>query len=107
MPMPVSDSNTLASDALLVNVTPPLRATAEAGPYVTVKVIDCPDDSVVPLETPLAVKPAPATVAFENVTVEGPELETVNFCVTLLPTFTLPKLKLAGLTVRYPGEGGV
>ena len=50
--------------------------------------------------TPLALIPAPTAVTLEMVTFEFPVFVTVTLCELLLPTFTFPKLRLAGLTAR-------
>ena len=41
----------------------------------------------------LELNPAPATRTCEMVTLEFPAFVSVTFCVPLLDTFTLPKLK--------------
>ena len=46
---------------------------------------------------PTKVKPAPLTAAWEIVKLPEPVLLKVIFCVPLLPTSTLPKLKVDGL----------
>ena len=51
---------------------------------------------------PLIVNPAPVTLAAEMVRLEPPELVSVSLSVLLLPTVTLPKLKLVGLGVIWP-----
>lgn len=47
--------------------------------------------------TPVSVKPAPVIAILEMVTLEFPLLVRVVLSGLLLPTFTVPKLKLAGL----------
>jgi hypothetical protein len=54
---------------------------------------------------PTTVNPAPAKVAPEIVAVPSPVLVTVKLCVTVLPTATLPKLKLVALGERIPAPG--
>lgn len=49
-----------------------------------------------PEVTPLALKPAPETVTLERVTFEFPVLVRLALSELLLPTFTLPKLRLVG-----------
>ena len=53
-----------------------------------------------PLLTPLVVKPAPDGVTLEIVTLEFPPLVSVTFDEPVLPTLTLPKLRLVGLAFK-------
>ena len=55
--------------------------------------------SVVPEATPLAVKPAPETTTLEIVMLAFPVFFRVTLRELLLPTLTLPKLKLVGFAV--------
>ena len=85
--------------ALLVMETlAPLTAPGVVGANVTVKVTDCPGVSTVPVETPLALNPAPVTVTPEIVMFELPLLVSDVVKEELLASFTFPKLKLVGLT---------
>jgi len=52
---------------------------------------------------PLKLNPAPPGVIWEIVRAEPPEFVTVSASVVLLPVGTLPKLRLAGLVVSWPG----
>ena len=54
----------------------------------------------VPEATPLALKPVPETLTVEMVTFEFPVFVNDTACVLLLPTVTLPKLRLAGIAER-------
>ena len=58
---------------------------------------------ICPLETPLALKPAPAMLTLETVTLEPPVLVRVVERALLLPTLTLPKLRLEELRLKVPG----
>jgi hypothetical protein len=89
--------------ALLVTVNPPVTAVAPPGVNVTFTVADCPGVSTVPTGKPVALKPAPETLTFETVTFELPVLEIEIDCEEVLPTFTLPKARLAGLAASTPG----
>ena len=53
--------------------------------------------------SPLTEKPAPLAVACEIVTVAPPVLVKVSDLLLLLPTWTLPNARLAGLGLRVPG----
>jgi hypothetical protein len=58
---------------------------------------------MVPADTPLALKPAPATLTLEMVTFSVPAFVSVTLCTLLLDTFTLPKLRLVALALRTSG----
>jgi hypothetical protein len=82
--------------ALLVAVTLPVALPVAAGAKVTFKVAVCPGVRVVPVGTPLTLKPAPETVMFEIARLELPEFVSVTGRVLLALVFTFPKLKLVG-----------
>ena len=82
--------------ALLVTVTLPVNEPVLAGVNVTLSEAVFPGATVCPAETPVALNPAPETVTFETVMFELPLLVNVTLWELLLPTFTLPKLKVAG-----------
>ena len=85
--------------ALLVIVTlAPPTVPAEAGAKVTVRVADCAGVSTVPFGMPLSLNPAPVTVTPEIVMFELPLLVTIVVSELSLPSPTLPKDKLVGLT---------
>jgi hypothetical protein len=84
--------------ALLAIVTlAPLTAPADVGANVTVKLADCPGVNVMPLETPLALNPAPFVVTLEMVMFEFPLFVIDVDSELLLSSATLPKERLAGL----------
>ena len=58
---------------------------------------------MVPADTPLALKPAPAILTLEMVTFSVPAFVNVTLWMPLLDTFTLPKLRLAALALRTSG----
>jgi hypothetical protein len=86
--------------ALLTSDTLPVTLPAAAGANCTVKVLDCPADRLRGKVSPLRPKPVPVIVACEMVRLALPELLSVTVCVLLLPTSTLPKARLVGLTVK-------
>jgi len=86
--------------ALLATATLPVTLPAPDGLNVTAKVAVCPGVKMSPLETPLALKPAPEKLTPETVTFEFPALVRVTLWVALLDTFTLPKAKLDALELR-------
>jgi len=52
---------------------------------------------------PLKLNPAPFGVIWEIVRTEPPVFVSVSASVVLLPVVTLPKLRLAGFAVSWPG----
>ena len=94
-------------DALLVTVTLPVTPPVAAGAKVTFTVTTCAEVMIWPLETPLAVKPAPEIVTLETVMLVLPELVKVMPRELLLPTVTLLKFKLVVLGVSAPGGGAL
>ena len=86
--------------ALLATVTLPVALPAAEGSNVAVKVAVCPGVRMSPVDTPLALKPAPAMLTFETVTLEFPALVKVTVLLLLVETFTLPKLKAEELALR-------
>lgn len=65
----------------------------------------CPTGIVPDGFPPITLNPAPDIVACETVTVAVPVLVTVKLCVALLPTATLPKVKLVALAESTPAPG--
>jgi hypothetical protein len=87
-------------EELLVTEMVPLMAPLAAGAKVAFKMAAWPGIKTVPAEIPLALNPAPEILTFETVTFAVPVFVSVTLCTLLLETFTLPKLKLAELTLR-------
>ena len=85
--------------ALLSKVTFPLTAPPAVGANWTVTGMDWPAAKVSPALTPLTVKTAPVTFTADMVTLEFPVLVKEELKSLLLPTFTLPKLRLGVLNV--------
>ena len=100
--MPESAIVADAFAALLVNKTPPVRAPAVAGAKVAVPVVLCPGFRMTPLDTPVALNPAPETLTWDNVIAAVPVFDTVNVCDAVVPISTLPKAKLVGLSESWP-----
>jgi len=98
---PVPDNVTDAGElvALLVTFTLPGRDPVEEGVKVTFSVAVCPDFTICPAETPLAVYPAPVMVTFEIVTSELPPLVKTTGKMLLLPIFTLEKFRAVWLAL--------
>jgi hypothetical protein len=87
---------------LLVMETLPVALPVAEGANCALKVVFCPTARVSGTDKPVMLKPVPELLAAEIVTLAVPELLNVKVCVPLLPTSTLPKLKLEGLAVRVP-----
>jgi hypothetical protein len=88
---------------LLVNAILPLTLPPFCGAKVTVKAELCPGVNVVGNVSALTPKPAPMAVTLVTVTLVPPEFVMVAGWLWVLPTATLPKLRLAGLTAKVPG----
>ena len=103
VPVPVHCSFPGEFDALLRNDTLPLAAPELCGANVTVNEALCPAGMDTGNDMPVTENPVPFQLALETVT-----LFEVAFNVPvrflLLPTFTLPKLRVAGFTVSCPAE---
>lgn len=104
--VPVPDSAIVSDglEALDVTVTVPVAAPAEVGLNFTLKLVLCPAPRVTGVVTPLKVNAVPVIETCEIVTLVPPEFVTVSDSDELLPSVTLPKLRLVGLEVRSPGE---
>src|SRR5437899_11835476 len=84
--------------ALLTSEMPPDALPVVVGANCTLKVLDCPGGRVSGNVSPLMLKPAPVTGPCAMVKLALPELVKVRLCTPVLPTSTLPKLTLAGVT---------
>ena len=85
--------------ASLVTVTLPVRIPVATGAKAAFNVAVCPGARIVPVGTPLAMKPAPETLTFEIVTLELPVFLSVTPRMLLVPESMFPKLKLVELTL--------
>jgi hypothetical protein len=99
LPVPLNATASGEFVALLVTVTLPVNAPLLAGVKVAFSEAVFPGATTCPAEIPVALNPAPDTLTFEIVTFEFPLLVNVTLCALLLPTLTLPKLKLVGLAL--------
>ena len=84
--------------ALLISVILPETAPAEAGAKPTLKEDAPPGARESGKASPDVVNPVPARVAWVTLSVAVPGFEMVSFCVPLVPTTRLPKLRLDGAT---------
>jgi hypothetical protein len=62
VPVPDNGTTKVESDALEIMVTSPVTAPAEVGVNETLKVVLCPEFSVIGVETPLTLNPGPLAV---------------------------------------------
>ena len=99
---PGPESEMMAGElvALLATEMLPVMFPATVGLKVTFNVEFCPGARVIPGETPLAVNPAPEMLTLEIDTLEFPALVSVIPMTLLLPSTTLPKLRVAELAFR-------
>jgi hypothetical protein len=81
----------------------PLCAPPTGGLKLTLAIAFWPGERVTGMTRPLNVNPFPVTVAWETVKSDPPELLSVAVCVCVVPTGTLPKVMLLGVTVSWPG----
>src|SRR5208282_3759855 len=102
--VPVPDSGTVSVgfDPFDVTVRFPLALAADAGVNFTLKVAPCPAVSVTGGVIPLTLNPVPLAETAEIVTVVPPVFVTVSDSESLLPTCTLPKLRVVGFDPSVP-----
>src|SRR3989454_300664 len=85
-------------DAALTSETLPDALPVVVGANCTLKVLDCPNDTATTEIYTLSLHDALPILACAMVKLALPELVKVRFCTPLLPTSTLPKLTLGGVT---------
>ena len=88
--------------ASLATVMLPVAFPVTLGANFTASVAFSDAFSVTGAVTPLTLNPLPAALILVIWTAAVPVFVTVTFCVALLPTDTLEKLKLVGLAVNCP-----
>jgi hypothetical protein len=99
-PSPLSAiASVLAFVALLETVTLPVTLPMLLGANATVSTAACPGLIVVPLPTPLTLKPVPLVPTDDTVTVVFPVFVRDTFELSELPTATFPKLTFVALAV--------
>jgi hypothetical protein len=102
-PVPETGIANVGFVAVEVTVTFPLTDPADVGANETVKFALLPALRVSGVVMPLTVHPAPVIATFETVMLVPPVLVIVSESDPLLPTLTLPKLRLVGLAASAPG----
>jgi hypothetical protein len=101
-PVPDNGMARVGFEAFEVIVTLPLTLPADAGVNVVLKLALCPAVSVIGVVIPLRMNPVPLIPTWEIVTLEPPVLVIVPERDCLLPTVTLPKLRLVGFDASAP-----
>jgi hypothetical protein len=101
-PFPEIGTVKLGLLAVEVMVRFPLAEPAAPGANDTVKVALSPLLSVTGVVIPLRLNPVPVTPTCVTDTLEPPVFVMVSESFPVLPTFTLPKLKVAGFALRKP-----
>jgi hypothetical protein len=101
-PVPVSGIVSVGFVAVEVTVTLPVALPAEAGSKPTLKVAPCPAVKVSGAVMPLMLNPVPLAATAEIVTLVVPVFVTVSVKPWVTPTWTLPKLRLAGFDPSAP-----
>ena len=95
----MSETVKVELEALETTVMPPLALAADCGTNIALKVTLAPGLSVRGTFSPLMLNPVPVAVACEMVTLDPPVFVSESVKVRLLPTWALPKARLAGLEV--------
>jgi hypothetical protein len=103
VPVPERGTVNVGLGALEVTVRLPVAFPAANGANVMVRPVLCPAASVAGTDRPLKLNPVPLTWACEIVTLLPPVLVRVDDTGWLVPTATLPKATLVGVTVSEPG----
>lgn len=102
VPVPANEIASVEFEALDTTEMLPLALPAEMGANTAPKVKLCPGIRVRGRVSPLMLNPEPLALACVIVTLDPPELVKVSVRLVLLPTCTLPKLRLEGFDVSEP-----
>jgi hypothetical protein len=96
-PVPLREIVSGEFGALLPSEIVPVTLPAALGAKTALNVVDWPAAMVTGAVIPEVLKPAPATVTEEIVTVALPAFFSVTVCELLVPVVTLPNAALAGV----------
>jgi hypothetical protein len=99
VPAPESETVKVELEALEPTVMPPVALTADCGANTALKVTLAPGLRTNGTLSPLMLNPVPVAVACEIVTLDPPVFVSDSIKVRLLPTWALPKVRLAGLAL--------
>ena len=97
--MPDSETVKVELEAFETTVMLPLALAADCGVNTALKGTLAPGLSTTGTLSPLMLNPVPVAVACEMVTLDPPVFVIESVKVRLLPTWALPKARLAGLAV--------
>jgi hypothetical protein len=98
--VPVPVRATVGSDALLTIEILPVSTPVAVGSNTAVKLADWPAAKVIGVVIPVKLNPVPVELTCVIVTLALPEFVRVTVWSAALPTASLPKLMLPGLTVN-------
>ena len=98
VPVPATLIVSCAGEPFVVSVIDPLDEVADVGVNTALKFRVPPAATVLDVLIPETLKPDPVTLTCEKVSVAVPVFVSVITLELLLPTTTLPKLTLVGLT---------
>ena len=101
-PVPLNGMFSVGFDPSEVMVTPPVALPPVVGANFTLKLTLCPAFNVTGNANPLMLKPVPEALAAVILRLDPPEFVSVCVRDWLLPTCTLPKLKVVGLAATAP-----
>jgi hypothetical protein len=100
---PEPDRGIATVDEVDATVTLPLAEPELVGLKATLKLVDCPAPRETGRLIPVTLKAAPVAVTAKMVTLLPPVLVRVSDRVCVLPTVTLPKLRLPSFGASTPG----
>ena len=103
VPVPESETFKVELEAFDTTAMPPLTLAADCGANTALNGTLAPGLSTNGTLSPLMLNPVPVAVACEIVTLDEPVFVIESAKVTLLPTWALPKARLAGLALSWPG----
>ena len=103
-PQPLSDTETVGLDALLLNAIAPLMYPAALGVNLIVTVIPWPELSESGNAGPVTLYTTLLETALETLTLPGPLLLRVHNNVLVWPNTTLPKAMEEGFSVKVPAR---
>jgi len=103
VPVPVNETERTGFEPLELIARLPVALPPDCGANKTLNVTLWAAFRVSGRLIPLTLNPVPPGVIWEMVRAEPPEFVRVSARVALLPVLTLPKLRLAGLALSWPG----
>lgn len=101
MPLPLNETTVGELCALLATEREPDVLLTAVGANCTTRLLDCPGARASGKLKPLILNPAPVTVACEILKFAVPELLSITVWLPVVPTVTLPKFTLLGVTESW------